>query len=251
MSIHTVNRQPEGIPTGGQFAATTHAEPDLSLSDPSIKNVTEFFEERDSIRARRERLQSQQENMDRLSQAYSIRGAGALAMARFPGAAAMKIAANEDGENQYDVVAILDKDGNVLQHVDDDEDFIYEEMVQDGPNLQDLILDLNLKDDSWADNGIAIVAGDGKRVFKSAFINLTAARDAPVPFIAAENSPYTRSFSEDEQRDLVEAANRGIVAIEDVLDDPGSFDEHRQFQELEDLKDRVNALLTVTKENRA
>lgn len=32
--MDTINRTPAGIPTGGQFAATTHAEPTLSLAPP-------------------------------------------------------------------------------------------------------------------------------------------------------------------------------------------------------------------------
>ena len=34
MSTNTRNRQPEGIPAGGQFAATTRAEPDVALAKP-------------------------------------------------------------------------------------------------------------------------------------------------------------------------------------------------------------------------
>ena len=37
----TINRQPQGIPIGGQFAATTHGEPDCSLSGSSAPGVDE------------------------------------------------------------------------------------------------------------------------------------------------------------------------------------------------------------------
>ena len=40
-----------------------------------------------------------------------------------------------------------------------------------------------------------------------------------------------------------------MSVIEDILDDPNSFDEHRQFEELEGLKTRVNTLLTVLTED--
>jgi hypothetical protein len=36
MSIDTPARQPKGVPVGGQFAATTHAEPELSLTAPKV-----------------------------------------------------------------------------------------------------------------------------------------------------------------------------------------------------------------------
>jgi hypothetical protein len=228
----------------GKFAAQHHNESSVTLEAPAPKTVTEYFEDRDAIRARRERLYEQAANLDKLTQAHSLRGIGALAIARFPGADTLKIAENPEGESQFDVVAVLDAKGNVLQHVDEDDNFIFEEMVQDGPNLQDLVWDLNLKDNSWA-QGVAVVTGSGKREYKRADIDLAAAKEAPIPFIAEENSPYTRTLSEDDQRDLVEAASHGIVAIDDILEDPNSFDEHRQFQEMEDLKGRVNTLLTV------
>lgn len=244
----TPNRQPQGIPVGGQFAATAHAEPSVDLAGQGPKTVTDYFLERDEIRARRDRLHDQLENMDRLTQAHSVRGIGALTTARFPGAATLKIAENVDGENQYDVVAILDAKGNILEHVDENDDFIFEEMVQDGPNLQDLVWDLNLKDDSWAAGGVAAMTGSRKRDYKRADIDLAAAKNAPIPFIADEHDPRTRTLSLDEQTDLVEAANHGIVAIDDILEDNNSFDEHRQFEVMENLKERVNTLLTVTKQ---
>jgi len=239
-------RQPKGIPVGGQFAATTHAEPTVGLHPDQPKTVTDFFLERDEVRARRERLQEQAANLDRVAQAHSLRGIGALAIARFPGATTLKIAENVDGENQFDVIAILDAKGNILQHVDENDDFLFEEMVQFGPNLQDLVWDLNLKDDSWATAGVAVMTSGGKREYKRADIDLAAAKTAPIPYIAEEHDPRTRSLSEDEQADLVEAANHGVVAIEDILDDPNSFDDHRRFEEMEGLKTRVNTLLTVT-----
>ncbi|HEX9086144.1 MAG TPA: hypothetical protein VF867_01295 [Arthrobacter sp.] len=241
----TQSRVLPGVPSGGEFTAVGHSDNVQPLEAPVTKTVTEFFLERDEIRARRERLQEQAINMDQLAQAYSVRGIGALAIARFPGAATLKIAENPEGENQFDVIAILDAKGNILHHVDEDDDFVNEEMVQYGPTLQELVWDLNVRDDSWA-GGVAVVTGTRKRDCKSADIDLAAAKNAPIPFIAAENNPRTRSLSEDEQADLVEAANHGMTAIEDILEDPNSFDEHRQFEDLEGLKTRVNTLLTVT-----
>jgi len=36
MTTENASRQPKGVPVGGQFAATTHAEPDLSLTAPKV-----------------------------------------------------------------------------------------------------------------------------------------------------------------------------------------------------------------------
>lgn len=244
----TQSRVLPGIPSGGEFTAVGHSDNVPAIGVPAAKTVTDFFLERNEVRARRERIQEQAIHMDELAQAYSVRGIGALAIARFPGAATLKIAENPDGENQFDVIAILDAKGNILHHVDEDDEFVNEEMVQYGPNLQELVWDLNLRDDSWA-AGVAVVTGSRKRDYKSADIDLAAAKNAPIPFIAAENNPRTRSLSEDEQADLVEAANHGMTVIEDILENPNSFDEHRQFEDLEGLKTRVNTLLTVATED--
>ena len=142
-------------------------------------------------------------------------------------------------------VSLADKDGALLELSRDDDEWMFEEMVQHGTDVRELVADLDHRDDAWAE-GIGHVHGTGKRQSKMVDIDLEAALQAPDPFIAEEHNPRTRSLSEDEQEDLVEAASYGIIAIEDILEDPNSFDEHRQFEEKEALKDRVNTLLTVT-----
>ncbi|HAP90825.1 MAG TPA: hypothetical protein DIT15_05435 [Arthrobacter bacterium] len=128
----------------------------------------------------------------------------------------------------------------------EDDGWVYEEMVQDGPNIRELVEDLDYQDDGWAE-GIGPIHGTGRRQTKMIDIDLQAAVNAPDPVFPEENDPRTRSLSEDEQSDLVEAANHGFIAMEDILDDINSFDEHRQYHEMEDLKSRVTELLTVRK----
>jgi hypothetical protein len=76
-------------------------------------------------------------------------------------------------------------------------------------------------------------------------IDVAAARTAPIPFIESENNPRTRTLNEDEQADLVEVSNFGVVMIQDMLDE-GHYDDGKE-EVLESLRDRVNTLLTVTK----
>jgi hypothetical protein len=241
-------RQPKGIPVGGQFAATTHNEPAAGLLQPNPKTVTDHFLDREAIHSRRQRLYEQLDRLDKIQAAHSLRSVAATVLARFPGATTLRISEDPDGHDPYVPLSIADSDGALLQlnmpAADYDDDWMFEEMVQDGPDIRELVADLDYRDDGWTE-GIAFIHGTGKRQTKMIDIDLAAAVNAPDPFIAEEHNPRTRSLSEDEQADLVEAANHGVVAMEDILDDTGSFDEHRKRQDLEDTKERVTTLLTV------
>ncbi|XAS69258.1 hypothetical protein V3C33_08415 [Micrococcaceae bacterium Sec5.7] len=185
--------------------------------------------------------------MDKIQAAHSLRSVAALIQARYPGATTLRIAEDRDGHDSYEPISIADKDGALLQLVLEDDDWVYEEMVQDGPNIRELVEDLSYRDDSWTE-GVGNIHGTRKHQTKMVDIDLAAAVNTPDPFIAKEHDPRTRTLSEDEQTELVEAANHGVVAMEDILDDTNSFDEHRQHEEMAYLKDRVNTLLTVTKQ---
>ncbi|MDO5863413.1 MULTISPECIES: hypothetical protein [Paenarthrobacter] len=41
MTENIINRQPQGIPTGGQFAPTAHAEPEVALAAPAPERPAE------------------------------------------------------------------------------------------------------------------------------------------------------------------------------------------------------------------
>lgn len=247
-----ITRQPKGIPAGGQFAATAHAEPNLELAPAEPRTVTEHFLEREAVSAKRRRLHEQLERMERIQATHSLRSVAATVLARFPGAVTLRVGADEDGRDEYAPVSIANADGGLLQlntpQADYDDEWMFEQMVQEGPEIRELVADLDFRDDIWTEGGVGFIHGTGKRQRKTVDINLQAALNAPDPFIAEEHDPRTRTLSLDEQTDLVEAANHGLMAMEDILDNGSSFDEHRQFEVLENLKDRVNTLLKVTKQ---
>jgi hypothetical protein len=242
-------RQPKGIPAGGQFAATAHSEPDVALAGrpEQPKSVMDRYLDREDVQNRRWRLQQQMERLEKIQAAHSLRSVSALLLARYPDAATLRIGEDPDGHDPYVPVSLADEDGALLELTRDDDVWMFEEMVKHGPDVRGLVADLDYRSDDWAE-GIGHVHGTGERQSKMIDIDLRAALQAPDPFIAEEHNPRTRSLSEDEQADLVEAANYGVTAIEDILEDPNSFDEHRQFEEKEALKDRVNTLLTVKKQ---
>lgn len=246
-----IARQPKGIPVGGQFAATAHSEPPAGLLQPRPKTVSDHYLEREEIQNRRQRLYQQLERMEKIQAARSLRSVAALILARFPGAVTFRVREDPDGHDNYFPVSIADTDGALLKlNMPDDgypDDWMDEQMVEDGPDIRELVADLDYRDDAWTE-GVGFIHGTGRRQTKMIDINLQAALKAPDPFIGEEHDPRTRTLSLDEQTDLVEAANHGVVAMEDILDDTGSFDEHRQYEVLENLKDRVNTLLTVTKQ---
>jgi hypothetical protein len=247
----TINRQPQGIPIGGQFAATTHSEAAVQLAVPEQKSVTEHFLDRETILARRQRLNEQIVRMQQVQAAHSLRSVAATVLARFPGAVTLRVSKDPETGASYEPKSIANADGGLLElnmpEADYDDAWMSEAMVEDGPQIRDLVADLDFNDDSWTE-GIGFIHGRGRGQRKTVDINLQAAVNAPDPFIAEEHDPRTRTLSLDEQTDLVEAANHGVVALEDIIEDTGSFDEHRQYEVMENLKDRVNTLLTVTKQ---
>lgn len=247
MTSETTARQPKGIPVGGQFAATAHTEPSIGLGQRGRKTVTDHYLDREATQNRRRRLHEQLERMDKIQAAQSLRSVAALVLARFPGATTLRISEDPDGHDQYVPTSIANADGGLLElnmpAADYPDEWMFEQMVQDGPDIRELVADLDCRDDAWTE-GIGFIHGTGRRQTKMIDIDLQAALNARDPFIAEEHDPRTRTLSLDEQTDLVEAANHGVVAMEDILDG-NSFDEHRQYEVLENLKERVNTLLTV------
>lgn len=244
-----IARQPKGIPSGGQFAANTHAEPDVALAarPEKPKTVMDRYLDREAVQNRRWRLQQQMERLDKIQAAHSLRSVAALLLARYPDAATLRIGEDPDGHDPYVPVSLANEDGALLELTRDNDEWMFEEMVQHGTDVRELVADLDYRSDDWAKD-IGHVHGTGTRQSKMIDIDLRAALAAADPFIAEEHDPRTRTLSLDEQTDLVEAANHGVVAMEDILDENNSFDEYRQFEVLENLKNRVNTLLTVTKQ---
>lgn len=173
-------RQPQGIPVGGQFAATTHAEPQISLPVGS-SSAEDFVARRDAIRERRDEAHEQYEALDQLSQRLSVIGVAASIVAKYPNAATLRVAENQDGENSFDPISITAADGTVLEHSDTDGgDWAGHEMTHNGPTIQEFVWDLNPSDDRWA-HKIGEITGGGKRDFKTVDIDLQAALKASLP----------------------------------------------------------------------
>lgn len=172
-------RQPQGIPTGGQFAATAHAEPQVTLPAGS-SSIEDFISQRDAVRERRDEAHERYEALDQLSQRLSVRGVAASILAKYPNASTLTVAENVDGENQYDAISVIAADGSVLEHSDEDAgDWAEHEMVPNGPTIQEFVWDLNPRDDRWA-HKIGDIHG-GKRDFKTVHIDLHAALNASLP----------------------------------------------------------------------
>ncbi|QOT19521.1 hypothetical protein [Paenarthrobacter sp. YJN-5] len=174
----TTARQPQGIPTGGQFAATTHSEPQITLPAGST-SIEEFVAQRDAVRERRDDARDDYDGLDILAQRLSARGVAASILAKYPTAATLRVAENQDGENQFDAISITAADGTVLEHVDDDDAWTCHEMTPNGPQIQELVWEFNPRDDRWAHKIGEITNSkfDGKTVD----IDLHAALNASLP----------------------------------------------------------------------
>lgn len=182
---HIPARQPEGVPTGGQFAAMTKSEaPGVSLTAASEPDITAMAEALDELRVgwgRRADLPTATgEHLDRTMQHSSVQLAAAVVRRNYPGARALVIRENQDGEDQYDMHRVLDEDGNDIESTADDSTWIYEEIDGEGSSsLGELSWVINVQDDTWA-GGIAEIH-ESKYYGKVATIDIDAAIAKPAP----------------------------------------------------------------------
>ena len=179
MSTSTA-RQPKGVPVGGQFAATTHAEPQITLPAGS-SSVEDFVARRDAVRERRDEAHEQHEALDQLSQRLSVIGVAASILTKYPDAATLRIAENQDGENQFDAISITAADGSVQEHSDSDGgEWAEHEMTYNGPTIQEFVWDLDPRDDRWA-HKVGEISGSRKLGNRYVDIDLQAALKASLP----------------------------------------------------------------------
>lgn len=96
------NRQPKGVPVGGQFAADTHAEPELSLSGAAPQT-------RDELVAARKVLSAQIGAMDVTTAAKGLKK-------RFRGAHGISAfrSSNQVFDPEEMTIRITDKDGHAM-----------------------------------------------------------------------------------------------------------------------------------------
>jgi hypothetical protein len=107
----TQPRQPEGVPTGGQFAATAHAEPGIILTSPVGNIARPAFnnnaDRQEYLRAAQQRLEEARNEVQNL---YMVDTAEVL-KERFPKVATFRLGF-EDGVTWIN--AAWDTDGNFL-----------------------------------------------------------------------------------------------------------------------------------------
>lgn len=180
-------RQPAGVPVGGQFATATKSEATGVVLKPELFSDAWTREQR---LARRDEIQEtlleaedaespEMQQLDRVYQHASMQLAAAAILKDFPGAETVVLRENEDGENQYDLLAVRDADGNELAGRDDDDWTRNEIDKENSPQLNELCWALNPKDDRWAD-GIGRITRD-RYNGKTAEINLAAAVEKVAP----------------------------------------------------------------------
>lgn len=104
----TQTRQPEGIPVGGQFAAATHAEPELALTRQPVFDAEAHAELNAAIRAARFRIDEAKRQLSRMQ----LDAALSIVRKDFPDAAELELAfSSSTGMNAK---SVRDKDGNVI-----------------------------------------------------------------------------------------------------------------------------------------
>lgn len=181
-------RQPEGIPIGGRFANKTNSESSrvLEAAAAAIPDVHSLNTARDELRERWDEVDWNAEGtpdtafLDQQMQHASIQLAAAVILRDYPGAATLALRENEDGEKQYDMLAVRDANGTNIVSTSVDNDWTFNEVTgANSAELGELGWSLNVADDTWAE-GIAEIT-HSKAYGKSAEVDLQAALAKPAP----------------------------------------------------------------------
>lgn len=187
MTIDPV-RQPKGIPVGGRFANKTNSESPrvLDAAAAAIPDVHSLDAARDKLRETWDQVDWNAEGtpdtefLDRQMQHASVQLAAAVILRDYPGAATLVLRENEDGEKQYDMLAVRDVNGNNIVDTSVDNDWTLNEVTgTSSAELGELGWSLNVADDTWAE-GIAEITRS-KAYGKSAEVNLHDALAKPAP----------------------------------------------------------------------
>lgn len=105
---HKPAHKPAGIPEGGQFAATSHAEPALSLTVESRFDAEAHAELNTAIRTETARVEEAKRKLSRMH----LDAAAAIVRKDFPDAAGLEL--DFTSSTGMTAKAVRDRDGNVL-----------------------------------------------------------------------------------------------------------------------------------------
>lgn len=182
------NRQPEGIPTGGQFATKVQSDdvPSLTIagqpgSGKGGSGLVAALETRDALRERRDAVYEEMHQLNAVTAAYSAQALAAQLISMHPDAATLTIGENVDGNGWYDIRRLQAADGTVLEDVDDDDKWTYAE-APNGTYVEEFVNDLPFGSDGWAE-GIAKVESGNKYDYKKVTIDLKAALAKQLPAV--------------------------------------------------------------------
>jgi hypothetical protein len=173
------NRQPEGIPTGGQFAAKAKSDDVPALTIEHDGGLQAVLDARDEIRERRLAVYEEMQELNHVAAVYSAQALAAQLLSTHPDAATLTLSENVDGNGWYDIRRLQAADGTILEDTDDDDAWIYAE-APNGTYVEELVNDLTFDSDRWT-SGIATVTSGNKHDYKAAVIDLKAALANPLP----------------------------------------------------------------------
>ncbi|MGK3708642.1 hypothetical protein [Arthrobacter sp. IK3] len=219
---NNIARQPAGIPVGGQFATAIQSEaPAVALrrepfSDAWIREqrIEKRDEIRDILNDAEDADSPEMQQLDRVYQHASMQLAAAAILKDFPGAETVVLRENEDGENQYDLIAVRDADGNELAGLEDNDWTRKEIDKENSPQLDELCWALNPEDDGWA-SGIGRITTD-RHYGKTAEINLVAAVDKVAPPRSPAAVAAAESYAASQQQ--MEFIRQQVQMVQEIND---------------------------------
>lgn len=178
-------RHPKGVRVGGRFANKTNSVSPTSLdAAPGVEpDIAAMSDARDALMEKWEdhsRKSPDFDVIDQQMQHAAVQLAAAAVRRDYPSAKTLVLRENEDGENQYDPMAINNDEGFPIVDLEGDRDWTRDEVNgNNSVNLSELAWALNLEDDAWA-GGIAEIH-NSKRDGKIAAIDIDAALAKPAP----------------------------------------------------------------------
>lgn len=177
------------ITTTREYGKTAKINLDAALalpapqSAPTEPDIAAMAEARDALMEKWEAHSRKSPDFDVIDQQMqhaAVQLAAAAVRRDFPAAKTLVLRENEDGENQYDPMAINNGEGFPIVDLEGDRDWTRNEVNGDNSvNLSELAWTLNLEDDAWA-GGIAEIH-DSKHNGKVATIDIDAALAKPAP----------------------------------------------------------------------
>ncbi|MCC3292614.1 hypothetical protein [Arthrobacter sp. zg-Y1110] len=241
MTTPHMNRQPQGIPVGGQFASTAHTEPQgVNLSPAAGTDINELDARGTELYEEVERARDHFSDVFLAMQHVELKTLGVGLKQNYPDARYLVLEDDPEGGG-YWINSMVDANGSVIPPKSD---FFEEESLldDDGPAVGSVIADLDRRSVRWMqgvtdDDGDAASMGQAPEYVR---IDLDRASALELP---EQKTRLDASLIGDSTRDAVNDAVD--LAIEALTDELANKNTDYDDEERTALEARLDALVQL------